>query len=100
MKIANRNEWRDSTCPFSLHYEDGSGAAFWTEHDQLWFYPRGYLDAPSNEKDHLLVRKRSGGWWLKFIGDTGGDHPDYGKLTAGPFPSRRAALAAWRMLST
>jgi hypothetical protein len=95
MKI-HAKEFRHSPgCPPYIRYEAAPG----DDQEQgpsIWKFNLGwhFFLKPIGH-DPVIIREFGGGWYLR---ETAHNGCDLGKRVAGPFPCRKAAIAAWKVL--
>jgi len=92
MKIVEKCHDKGYGNPTHIRYEaepgvaEGKGPAVWKFEKGWHFFLKPFAHDP------IIIREFGGGWYLRAPSGNG-----VGERVAGPFPCRKAAIAAWRL---
>ena len=89
MKIVEKEFYEESRTGVQASFTLANGMFIskWNDLD-------GWVVHPTREGTNVVVhRRRGGGWWVKAV-----NLDQWGEDIAGPFPYRKAAITAWRVI--
>jgi hypothetical protein len=90
MKILAKHKRGDTSSAMlvDIDYADDMSMTLWAGFPGWVFYPQ-------NGSPRTVHRRPGGGWWVIEVTED-----EFGPAVAGPFPTRRTATAAWKLLTS